>query len=201
MQNYNELAQSVKISDDKKHILLDAAPSLSLIGKGRSAYVFRIHSTNKALKVFFPDHTHTAKVEAEIYKTVQSIEYYPTLYDAGVNYLVIDHIEGNTLFECLTLGIPITEENIAEIDHALQLARKEGLNPSDIHLRNIFITSDKKVKIIDVARFKQVKSCNQWHDLKSAFHLFYSKSFFPKKIPGFILNSIAAIYKKRFLPI
>jgi hypothetical protein len=33
MQNYNELAQSVKISDDKKHILLDADPSLSLIGK------------------------------------------------------------------------------------------------------------------------------------------------------------------------
>lgn len=83
MQNYNELAQSVKISDDKKHVLLDADPSLSLIGKGRSAYVFRIHSTNKALKVFFPDHTHTAKVEAEIYKTVQSIEYHPTLYDAG----------------------------------------------------------------------------------------------------------------------
>lgn len=124
--------------------MLDADPSLSLIGKGRSAYVFKIHSTNKALKVFFPDHSHTAKVEAEIYKTVQSIEYYPTLYDAGVSYLIIDHIEGNTLFECLTLGIPITEENIAEIDHALQLARKEGLNPSDIHLRNIFITSEKR---------------------------------------------------------
>ncbi|MGW6384203.1 protein kinase family protein [Peribacillus butanolivorans] len=201
MQQYSELAQSVKISHDKNNTLLDADHSLSLIGKGRSAYVFRIHSTNKAMKVFFPNHTHTAKVEAEIYQTVQSIEYYPTLYDAGENYLVIDHIEGNTLFECLTLGIPITEENIKEIDHALQLARKEGLNPSDIHLRNIFITSEKKVKIIDVARFKQVKSCSQWHDLKSAFHLFYSKSFFPKKIPSFILNSIAAIYKKRFFPI
>ena len=201
MQNYNDLAASVKISDDKKYSLLDADPSLTLIGKGRSAYVFRIHSTNKALKVFFPDQIQTARVEAEIYRTVQSIDYYPTLYAAGLNYLVIDHIEGNTLFECLTLGIPITEENIEEIDHALQLARKEGLNPSDIHLRNIFITSEKKVKIIDVARFKQVKSCNQWHDLKSAFHLFYSKSFFPKRIPGFILNSIAAIYKKRFLPI
>ncbi|MGE7766066.1 protein kinase family protein [Peribacillus sp. NPDC096540] len=201
MQQYSELAQSVMISHDKNNTLLDADHSLSLIGKGRSAYVFRIHSTNKAMKVFFPNHTHTAKVEAEIYQTVQSIEYYPTLFDAGENYLVIDHIEGNTLFECLTLGIPITEENIKEIDHALQLARKEGLNPSDIHLRNIFITSEKKVKIIDVARFKQVKSCNQWHDLKNAFHLFYSKSFFPKKIPSFILNSIAAIYKKRFFPI
>ncbi|MCK1994778.1 protein kinase family protein [Peribacillus muralis] len=201
MQNYNELAASVKISDDKKSVLLDADPSLTLIGKGRSAYVFRIHSTNKALKVFFPDQIQTAKVEADIYKTVQAIDYYPTLYAAGMNYLVIDHIEGNTLFECLTLGIPITEENIEEIDLALQLARKEGLNPSDIHLRNIFITSEKKVKIIDVARFKQVKSCKQWHDLKSAFHHFYSKSFFPKKIPGFILNTIAAIYKKRFFPI
>ncbi|MDQ7862190.1 hypothetical protein RCO48_17895 [Peribacillus frigoritolerans] len=53
-------------------------------------------------------------------------------------------MKATLFFECLTLGIPITEENIAEIDHALQLARKEGLNPSDIHLRNIFITSEKK---------------------------------------------------------
>lgn len=201
MTQYYELAQSVKFINDKNHTLIEADDSLSLIGKGRSAYVFRIKATNQALKVFFPEHTHTAKVEADIYRTVQNIEYYPTLFDAGDNYLVIDYIEGHTLFECLTMGIPITEERVKEIDHALNLARKVGLNPSDIHLRNILITSEKKVKIIDLARFRQTKSCTQWNDLKRVFHLFYRKPYFPKKIPTFILNSIAAIYKKRFLPI
>ncbi|MGE7781089.1 protein kinase domain-containing protein [Peribacillus sp. NPDC097264] len=201
LSQYYRLAQSVKIANDKNHTLIEADDSLSLIGKGRSAYVFRIQDTDLALKVFFPAHTHTAKIEADIYRAVQHIEYYPTLFDAGERYLVIDYIEGHTLFEHLTMGIPVTEEKVKEIDHALNLARKVGLNPSDIHLRNILITSDKKVKIIDLARFRQTKSCKQWHDLKRVFHLFYRRPYFPKKIPTFILNSIAAIYKKRFLPI
>ncbi|MFJ7744555.1 protein kinase family protein [Peribacillus sp. NPDC097295] len=201
MPQYDKLAQSVKIANDKNHTLMAADDSLSLIGTGRSAYVFRIQNTNLALKVFFPTYTQTAKIEADIYRTVQNIEYYPTLYDAGDDYLVIDYIDGRTLFEHLTIGIPVTEEKIKEIDHALNLARKVGLNPSDIHLRNILITSQKKVKIIDLARFRQTKSCKQWHDLKRVFHLFYRRPYFPKRIPTFILNSIAAIYKKRFLPI
>ena len=79
---------------------------------------------------------------------------------------------------------------------ALHLARQEGLNPSDIHLRNLFLTLDKKVKIIDVARFRQVKNCIKWRDLKYAFYHYYKKRFFPKKIPAFILNIIAILYKK-----
>ncbi|HWL23625.1 MAG TPA: protein kinase family protein, partial [Ureibacillus sp.] len=70
-----------------------------------------------------------------------------------------------------------------------------------VHLRNIFITSDKEVKIIDVARFRQVKVCTQWEDLKSAFYCYYKKPYFPKKIPEFMLNSIAALYKKNLLKV
>lgn len=198
-KQFNELAKSVRISNDKNNTLIEADSSLSLIGKGRSAYVFRIKSTNLALKVFFPDQIQTAKEEAAVYEEVQSIKYYPTLYGAGNNYIVIDYLEGNTLFDCLAQGIPVSEEKINEIDDALQLARDEGLNPSDIHLRNIIITSDNKVMLIDVARFRQTVSCTQWDDLKRVFHHLYTKSFFPKKIPVFILNSIAVIYK-RFLP-
>ena len=38
------------------------------------------------------------------------------------------------------------------------LARQRGLNPSDIHLRNIFLTDRGEIKVIDVARFGQKKS-------------------------------------------
>lgn len=201
MLHYGSLAASVKISLEKNKIsLIQYDESLELIGEGRSAFVFRIQSTDKALKVFFPDHTHIAREEAEIYKMLQDVSYYPTLYDAGDNYLVIDYIEGLTLFECLVQGTQVTTDQIKEIDHALHLARKKGLNPSDIHLRNIFITSAKEIKVIDVARFRQTKQCTQWNDLKAAFYRAYIKPFFPKKIPASILNFIAALYKRSLIP-
>lgn len=195
--DFQELAASVKITSKKnKPKLLEYDLSLTLIGKGRSAYVFRIKDTNMAMKVFFPKYAHIAREEAEIYKRLQHISYYPSLYQTGVNYLVMDYIEGSTLFECLTNGIYISDEVVIEIDHAIQLARQEGLNPSDIHLRNLFLTKDRKVKLIDVARFRQTKDCNKWRDLKYAFYHYYKKRYFPKKIPAFILNIIAVLYKK-----
>ncbi|CAH0347651.1 protein kinase family protein [Bacillus sp. CECT 9360] len=201
MNRYNRLAESVKIKSKKDKVILVAYDeSLQFIGEGRSAFVFRIKATDKAIKVFFPNHIHIAKEEAEIYKELQGISYYPTLYDAGSNYLVIDYIEGHTLFECLAQGIPVTTEKIKEVDEALLLAKKKGLNPSDIHLRNIFITSAKEIKVIDVARFRQTKNCTQWSDLKDAFYRVYLKPFFPKKIPAFILNLIAALYKRKLIP-
>lgn len=198
--SFRELASSVKITTKKnKPKLLGYDTSLTLIGTGRSAYAFKIAQTNKVLKVFFPKFTHLAKEEAEVYKRLHYIEYYPALYEAGSNYLVIDYIEGATLFECLTNGIVITDDIVLEIDWAIQLARQEGLNPSDIHLRNLFLTLDHTVKIIDVARYRQTQDCVRWRDLKYAFFHYYKKRYFPKKIPAFMLNIIAVLYKKEWI--
>lgn len=196
MDLYKGLAESVEIAyRNNKPEVIDHANALLLAGMGRSAFVFKIKNTNKAIKVFFPSLSHIALEEAKVYKTVEHIDYFPTLYDSGPNYIVIDYINGYTLFECLTLGIPISEKVIQAVDLALSLARKIGLNPSDIHLRNIFVTQDGDVKIIDVARFRQTKKCYQWEDLKHAFYHFYIKPFFPKKFPTFLLNGIAYLYK------
>lgn len=193
-----ELVNSITFKMDKNNIsILDKDPTLEFIGEGRSAIAFKIQSTNKVLKVFFPNCTHIAKEEAEIYEILKGNPYYPTLYEAGDNFLLIDYIKGSTLFKCLSQGIPLTESTIKETDHALSLARQAGLNPSDIHLRNIILTPEGKVKLIDVARFRQTKDCRQWPDLKKAFFSYYSKAYFPKKIPVSVLNTIAYLYKKR----
>ncbi|WP_404454186.1 protein kinase family protein [Virgibacillus necropolis] len=185
---------------DKNGIsILEKDSTLEFIGAGRSAVVFKILSTNKALKVFYPNFTGIAKEEAEIYEILKGNPYYPTLYEAGENFLLIDYIEGYTLFECLSQGIPLNESTINETDYALSLARKAGLNPSDIHLRNIILTPEGRVKLIDVARFRQTKDCQQWTDLKKVFFTMYSKTYFPKKIPVSVLNTIAYLYKKRIL--
>ncbi|MDI2586851.1 protein kinase family protein [Psychrobacillus sp. NEAU-3TGS] len=198
MNTYEALASTVIIS--KENRLLRYDDSLQLIGTGRSAFVFKIKTTDKAMKIFFPRFTHLAKEEGEIYKILQGVSYYPSIYFSGVNHIVMDFIDGHTLFECITYGEEITVGHIKEIDYALSLASARGLNPSDIHLRNIFITSNGEIKIIDVARFRQAKDCVQWYFLKKAYQRYYVKAYFPKKISAFILNTIAYLYKKGLIP-
>ncbi|MCG7345393.1 protein kinase family protein [Sporosarcina sp. ACRSL] len=198
MDTYEELARTVKINS--KNRLVDYDDSLLHIGTGRSAFVFQIKSTRKAMKVFFPKLTYIAKEEAEIYEELKDIEYFPSIFASGANFIVMDYIEGSTLFECINKGKLITPVHITEIDRALSLASARGLNPSDIHLKNIIITTYGKIKIIDVARFRQKKDCRQWNNLKKAYRQFYCKRFFPKKIPAALLNGIAWLYKKGWIP-
>ena len=198
MNTYQALANTAIINEKNRLISYD--DSLKLVGTGRSAFVFRIKSSNKAIKIYFPEFTYIAKEEAEIYKTLQNIAYYPSIHELGSNYIVMDYIEGLTLFECISQGKLITSANIKEIDYALSLAKAQGLNPSDIHLRNIFITSNGEIKIIDVARFRQKKDCRQWHDLEKAYYRLYRKRFFPKKIAASHLNIVAFLYKKGLIP-
>ncbi|WP_245797936.1 protein kinase family protein [Domibacillus mangrovi] len=170
-------------------------------GEGRSAVVYRIQGTNKALKVFYPDKVYIAKEEAEIYRLLSGLPNYPELHESGEMYIVIDWIDGKTLFQCLEEGIAISEELVQEADLALQAARKRGLNPSDVHLRNIMITREGRIALIDVARFRQTKDCVNWEDIKHAYTQFYTKPFFPKRMPKWLLNMIGIMYKKRLLPV
>lgn len=196
---YKDLADSVVIQNKgKKTVLIDHKDTLTLIGVGRSAFVFKIKNTNKVIKVFFPTHRHFAYEEAMVYQVVQNIDYFPTIYEFGWNYIVINYIEGYTLFDCLTRGIQVSAKEIKEVESAILVAQSLGLNPSDIHLRNIIITTEGKIKMIDVARFRQAKLCPQWEDLRTAFYRFYTKPLFPKRLPSFLLNTIAFLYKRCF---
>ncbi len=201
LKSLDKLASSVKFKKKNDRIYVERKDeTLSIIGSGRSAFAFKQQLTDQVIKVFYPPYEYLAKKEADIYKVLNGISYFPNMYTSGRNYLVIDFIEGHTLFECLTNGIPITKKHIKEIDRALLLAKERGLNPSDIHLHNLLISNNGDVKIIDVARFRQQKDCTQWEDLKKAFYKYYFRPFFPKKIPAIILNFISAIYKKKLFP-
>ena len=198
LDSYKSLANSVKV--DKKNRLYSYNDSLQLVGIGRSAFVFRIKSSDKTIKIFFPEFMHVAKEEGEIYQIIQGIPYFPQIYEVGPNYIVMDYIEGNTLFDCITQGKTITPAHIKSIDYALSLASAKGLNPSDIHLRNIFITSNGEIKVIDVARFRQTKDCIQWDNLKKAYNEYYNKRYFPKKVSAPLMNAVAFLYKKGLIP-
>ena len=71
MTTYQELVNTVIINE--KNQLIQYDKSLEHIGTGRSAFVFRIKSSNISIKVFFPIYIHIAKEEAEIYKVLQDL--------------------------------------------------------------------------------------------------------------------------------
>ncbi|WP_078429727.1 serine/threonine protein kinase [Alkalihalobacterium alkalinitrilicum] len=194
MKSFYVLANSVKF--DHRMSIVAKDENLELIGTGKSAAVFKVSSTKLAIKVFYPQYTNLANVEADIYRKLNGIDYYPTLHADGPNYVVIDLIEGNTLYSCLNKGIEVHEKVINEVDNALRFAKKRGLNPSDVHLKNIFITPDSAVRIVDVARFTQEAPCPKWKDTKKAYYKFYRRGILPKKMPTFLLDTIGRIYRK-----
>ncbi|MED1122656.1 serine/threonine protein kinase [Bacillus atrophaeus] len=195
------LAHSVIYNSNSRMDKLKEKPDeLTLIGKGRSAYVFAFTDGNKqkALKVFFPEFQATALKEAKIYEKLSGSPYYPDIYETGDTFILMEYIKGYTFYNCLTKGISLNDGMIQQVEDALSEARAAGLNPSDIHLRNLILTKSGAVRVIDVARFNQSKTCTQWDDLKGAYNTLYKKPVFPKKIPAFWLEAIAFLYKKNW---
>ncbi|MCY8035062.1 protein kinase domain-containing protein [Bacillus sonorensis] len=195
-------AEAVIYNTKKRFNKLVKKPAeIELIGKGRSAYVFKLTDQGRemALKVFFPEFRKTAEKEAEIYKKLSDSSYYPDIYETGHSYILMEYIQGHTFYECLNKGIPIQDDMIKEVDRALNDARRRGLNPSDIHLRNLILTPSGQIKVIDVARFLQTKECTQWDDLKTAYQIFYKKNGFPQKLPKLWMEMISFLYKRSWL--
>ncbi|HWJ79820.1 MAG TPA: protein kinase family protein [Niallia sp.] len=174
---------------------------LTFIGKGATAYVYKIAHTSFVLKVFLPKYAYLAEEEGKMYERLKGIPYYPSVHEIGAYYIVIDYIEGTTLFECLMKGIRVKELWIKEVDRAILLGIERGVNPSDIHLKNIILTTNEEIKLIDLARFGQKEKCRKWSDLKHVYYKIYCKPYFPIKINSVILDSIRIIYKHIFLKI
>ncbi|MFD2922682.1 serine/threonine protein kinase [Halobacillus naozhouensis] len=197
MKTVKELVSTVQIDGEQ---VIKIPDELQLIGQGRSAAVFRIKGTMKAVKVFYSEQQVLAEKEGEIYEQLSNYDYFPELIEVGEGYLVLEYLDGITFYDCLVSGIPITPNMVAMVDEALDFARSKGLNPSDIHLRNIMLTNDQRIKVIDVVRFTQEKECPHWPDLKKAYYSYYQKRFFPKRFSPFFIEMIIRLYRRKLLP-
>ncbi|MGG1685098.1 serine/threonine protein kinase [Pseudalkalibacillus sp. NRS-1564] len=196
MNDIGRMVQQIEISGTE---VLQKPEELKLIGRGRSAVVFRIPNEQKVLKVFYPDCAHLAMQEASIYQVLQENNHFPFYYEGGEGYVVLEYLAGITFYECLRRGIIITDDMLLQVDVALQYARSKGLNPSDTHLQNVMLLSNGEVRVIDVVRFRQSKECTHWDDLKTAYDRYYRRRFFPKKYPVWFIEMIIRLYRKGFI--
>ncbi|MEK3990484.1 serine/threonine protein kinase [Robertmurraya sp. FSL R5-0851] len=169
---------------------------LKCIGIGTDAAVFQyIHGPAYAYKLFADDKLEKVQMEAKVYEKLGTFPYFSTFYEAKDRYLVVSYESGITLYNCLQQGIHIPSQVIQEVDKARAYARKKGLNPRDIHLKNILLQGDN-VKIIDVSEYLLPGDDGRWEHLKRGYEEYY-RIIDGKSIPTWLLETVRKSYNNR----
>lgn len=144
----------------------------ALIGAGGMGEVYKAHDTrlgrDVAVKVlpasFTVDRERLRRFEQEA-QAVASLSHpnilaiYDVGQDNGTHYLVSELLEGESLREMLSHGVPSHRKAIAyaiQIAQALAAAHSRGIAHRDLKPDNIFITRDGRVKILDFGLAKSV---------------------------------------------
>lgn len=172
-----------------------------ILGTGNYAAVFYHENYPEfAIKVYREKNTQYKnkkegiKEEIAVYKKLNSLNkhYFAKLHNYGKNYIIIDRIEGITLYEYLKKGIYISPDIIKEVDIAISQLKNINLSSHDIHFKNILVTK-KEVIIIDVSDFLNFDYCPLWNDSKKFYNFYQKIPIFP--IPEIILNISKFLYK------
>src|SRR6266481_747085 len=122
---------------------------VAAIGEGGMGEVYRARDTRlgRDVAVKFSKERFTERFEREA-RTVAALNHphICTLYDVGVNYLVMEYIEGKPLHGPLT---PVEALRLAaQICAALEAAHSKGIIHRDLKPANILVTTSG-VKLLD----------------------------------------------------
>lgn len=166
------------------------------VGVGTSAAVFQPKKySDVSVKVYADTHAWIARSEAEIYKQLGDSPFFPHFYGGGENFLLISYRPGSNLYDCLIQGISIPEQVIFDVDEAIAYAREQGLNPSDIHIKNIILHEGRGF-LVDVSDYRKEKECKRWETLKQAYYDYYLETYRPGlTVPAWVLETIRKWYK------
>jgi len=128
-------------------LIVDNPTNLKLIDKGAHGAVFKL-SNDKCVKIYAEERN--AELEANTYRRVQGSEIVPKLYDVGSNYIVMEFIEGISLSKYISDKKEISFNISQKLVFLLKEMRRLGFTRLDSSLRHIIITSDGRLKIIDL---------------------------------------------------
>lgn len=171
------------------------AEGLHCVGLGTDAAVFVHDAVPDVAYKIYTDQALFKKVrERDVYRRLEGIPYFPAFYGEGRNYLAIGYEAGPTLLDCLIQGIPVSPQVIQDVEEARRLARERGLNPRDIHLKNV-IVQNGRAKVLDVSEYVLEGDDHRWDHLMWAYNLFYP-GIEGKKIPLWLLDFIKSGYRK-----
>lgn len=169
------------------------------VGVGTDAAVFRLTNSHcYAFKVFSDDKINKIALESDVYLKLSQSDYYPIYYGKGSNFLAISYEKGINLYDCLLKGIHIPKQVIQDVDNARKLAFEKGLNPRDIHLKNILL-HEGRAKIVDVSEYTKPGNDKRWEYLKEGYREYYHL-IDGKALPHWILEIVRKWFNQAHSP-
>ncbi|KGX92847.1 serine/threonine protein kinase [Pontibacillus halophilus JSM 076056 = DSM 19796] len=191
--------QSVVLTEQPNNNLVKIEyypPSLECVGIGTDAAVFRhMDYPTYAFKIYTPTTDYKRLMERRVYVELDGSPYFPTYYGDEERYLVISYEEGPTLFDCLLRGIPIEQQVVSDVESARETLLHKGLNPRDIHLKNI-INQNGRAKLLDVSEYLQPGNDYRWEYLKKGYESYYSL-IKGKPVPFWVLDTTRKWFHQR----
>lgn len=187
---------SVSANPNNEPVTISGIPAeMRCVGVGTDAAVFQsLRAPDVVFKVYAEEKKEKVETEAAVYKQLGESEFFPICYAAVDNYLVISFEEGITLFDCLLQGVRVPEQAIQDVEAARKFVREKGLNPRDIHLKNILL-KDGRAKIIDVSEYVMPGNDFRWEHLKKAYEEYYS-IIDGRPMPFWLLETIRKWYNQ-----
>ncbi|WP_334314157.1 serine/threonine protein kinase [Aneurinibacillus sp. Ricciae_BoGa-3] len=139
--------------------------NLHCIGIGTDAAVFRFDKVpSYAFKFYSTKALSKKEIEENVYTKLQGSLYFPKYFGSGTNYLVLSYEAGATLYDCLLQGVHIPKQVILDVENAREFVRNKGLNPRDIHLKNVLIQYGRG-KVLDVSEYVKTGNDQRWEHL------------------------------------
>ena len=172
------------------------ADDLKCIGIGTDAAVFQsLSSPTYAFKLYAKDKVNKVKVEANVYLLLGDSPFFSTCFASYDEILVLSYEEGITLFDCILQGIHIPVQVVNDVEDAREYARNKGLNPRDIHLKNILLQNGR-AKIIDVSEYTLPGDDFRWEHLKKGYEQYYHL-IDGNSVPFWLMETIRKWYNQR----
>ncbi|MFD1427357.1 hypothetical protein JOD24_002313 [Kroppenstedtia sanguinis] len=166
---------------------------LEKVGIGTDAVVVRHPSEPQVVfKCYAPGREQKRLDEYEVYRRLGDTPYFPVCFGMGDSFLVLSHERGPTLYECVSQGIVIPENIIAEVEAARRYVRNQGLNPRDLHLKNILL-QEGHAKLLDVSEYLKPGDDARWDHLVQGYRLVYPL-IRGRKIPVWLMERVKKTY-------
>jgi hypothetical protein len=186
--------QLVKRKDERKPVhLTNIPPAFDVIGTGTDAAVVRHEQQPSVVyKIYADEVVDKCAIEYEVYQRLVACDSFATCYTKGDRYLQLSYEPGPTLYQCLEQGIDIFPNVISQVEEAREFVKQQGLNPRDIHLKNVILQKDR-IKLIDVSEYMRSGNDYRWEHLVEGYQLFYPL-IRGKKIPVSLMERVKRWY-------
>lgn len=194
--NIEDVIKAIQVfstKDNNPVIVKGYSEVLKCVGVGTDAAVFQIEDdTRYVYKVFSEDKLETMEMEKKVYEILGESPYFPIYYGSGSNFLILSYEKGITLYDCLLKGIHIPRQVIIDVDEAREYAISKGLNPRDIHLKNILLYKGRG-KLLDVSEYLREGDDLRWTYLKKGYEDYY-EIIDGREVPLWLIETVRKWY-------